>query len=100
VSQEIATNIANFVFFYIFTIFAGGVVISLNGFDLITTFSAVITCLGNVGPGFNLVGPVMNFSIFSHFSKLVLSLLMIAGRLELFTFFMLLSPHYWNPDKA
>lgn len=100
VSQEIATNIANFVFFYIFTIFAGGVIISLNGFDLITTFSAVITCLGNVGPGFNLVGPVMNFSIFSHFSKLVLSLLMIAGRLELFTFFMLLSPHYWNPDKA
>jgi trk system potassium uptake protein TrkH len=42
----------------------------------------------------------MNFSIFSHFSKFILSLLMIAGRLELFTLFMLLSPHYWNPDKA
>jgi trk system potassium uptake protein TrkH len=100
VPQETTTNIANFMFFYIFTVFAGGLIISLNGFDLITTFSAVITCLGNVGPGFNLVGPVMNFSIFSHFSKFILSLLMIAGRLELFTLFMLLSPHYWNPDKA
>lgn len=100
IPQEVASNIANFMFFYIFTVFAGGLIISANGFDLMTTFSAVITCLGNVGPGFNLVGPVMNFSIFSPFSKLVLSFLMIAGRLELFTFFMLFSPHYWNPDKA
>ena len=100
ISQEVVTNIANFIFFYILVVFAGGLIISANGFDLITTFSAVITCIGNVGPGFSLVGPVMNFSIFSPFSKIVLSLIMIAGRLELFTFFMLLSPHYWNPDKA
>jgi len=100
VPQEVATNIANFVFFYIFVFFCGSLVISLNGFDLMTTLSSVLTCLGNIGPGFNLVGPTMNFSIFSDFSKVVLSLLMIAGRLELFTFFMLLSPHYWNSDRA
>lgn len=100
VPQEIATNIANFVFFYIFVLFSGALVISLNGFDLMTTLSSVLTCLGNVGPGFNLVGPTMNFSVFSDFSKVVLSLLMIAGRLELFTFFMLLSPHYWNSNRA
>lgn len=100
VPQEVATNIANFIFFYIFIVFAGSLVISLNGFDLMTTISSVITCVGNIGPGYNLVGPTMNFSIFSPFSKVVLSLLMIAGRLELFTFFMLFFPHYWNSNKA
>ena len=64
------------------------------------TISSVLACLGNIGPGFNLVGPTMNFSAFSDFSKLVLSFLMIAGRLELFTFFMLFSPHYWNSNKC
>lgn len=100
IPQEVSTNIANFIFFFIFVVFAGSLIISLNGFDLMTTVSSVMTCLGNVGPGFNLVGPSMNFSIFSDFSKVILSLLMIAGRLELFTFFMLLSPHYWNSNKA
>ncbi|MGN0659336.1 MAG: TrkH family potassium uptake protein [Emergencia sp.] len=100
VPQEVATNIANFVFFYIFIVFAGSLIISINGFDLMTTISSVITCLGNIGPGFNLVGPSMNFAAFSDFSKIVLALLMIAGRLELFTFFMLFSPHYWNSNKA
>ena len=64
-----------------------------------TTASAVITCIGNVGPGFNLVGPALNFSIFSGWSKCVLSFLMIAGRLELFTFLAFFIPHYWNPDR-
>ena len=100
VPQEVSTNIANFVFFYIFVVFMGSFIISFNGFDLMTTISSVITCLGNIGPGFSLIGPVMNFSEFSGFSKLILSLLMIAGRLELFTFFMLFSPHYWNSNKS
>ena len=100
VPQEVATNIANFIFLYIFVVFAGSTVISLNGFDLMTTISSVMTCVGNIGPGFNLVGPTMNFALFSDFSKVFLSLLMIAGRLELFTFFMLLSPHYWNSNKV
>lgn len=100
IPQEVATNIANFVFFYIFVVFSGSLLISLNGFDLMTTISSVLACVGNIGPGFNLVGPAMNYSVFSDFSKVILSLLMIAGRLELFTFFMLFSPHYWNSNKA
>ncbi|MDD7347285.1 MAG: TrkH family potassium uptake protein [Clostridiales bacterium] len=98
--QEIATNITNFIFFYFLVLAIGTLVISINGFDLITSFSSVLTCLSNVGPGFNLVGPTMNFHIFSGFSKIVLSILMIGGRLELFTLFILLSPHYWNSNKA
>lgn len=100
VPQEVVTNIANFVFFYIIVVFAGTLLVSIDGYDLVTTISSVLTCLGNVGPGFGLVGPADNFSMYSDFSKIILSLLMIAGRLELFTFFMLFSPHYWNPDRA
>lgn len=98
--QEVSTNIANFMFLYFFTIFSGCLLISINNFDLITTFSGVLACLNNIGLGFKLVGPTGGFHIFSGFSKMVLSVLMIAGRLELFTLLMLFSPHYWNPDKV
>ena len=100
VPQETATNISNFMFLYIFTIACGSILIAFNGFDLMTTISSVISCVNNNGVGFNLVGPLHNFYAFSGFSKIVLSVLMIAGRLELFTFFMLFSVHYWNPNKA
>ena len=100
VQQEVITNIANFVFFYIIVVAVSMLLISLNGFDLVTTLTSVLTCIGNVGPGFGMIGPADNFSMFSDFSKIILALLMIAGRLELFTFFMLFSPHYWNPDRA
>ena len=100
VPQEVATNISNFIFFYIFLIFAGSVLISFNGYDMVTTMSSVLTCLGNTGPGFALVGPSMNFAFYSDFSKIVLSFLMIAGRLELFTFFILFSRHYWNTNRV
>ena len=100
VQQEVVTNIANFIFFYIMVVLISTLLISLNGFDLVTTVSSVLTCIGNVGPGFSAIGPASNFAMFSDFSKIILALLMIAGRLELFTFFMLFSPYYWNPDKA
>ena len=100
VQQEVVTNIANFIFFYIIVVCVSMLLISINGFDLVTTLTSVLTCLGNIGPGFGLIGPADNFAMFSDFSKIVLSLLMIAGRLELFTFFLLFSPYYWNPDKA
>lgn len=98
--QEVSTNISNFMFLYFFTIFSGCLLISINDFDLITTFSGVLSCLNNIGLGFNMVGPAGGFHIFSDFSKLVLSILMIAGRLELFTLLMIFSPYYWNPDKV
>ncbi len=98
--QTVVTNIINFIMFYILVLMGGTLIVCVDGFDLVTTFSAVLTCLGNVGPGFNLVGPVLNFSIFSDFSKVILGLIMIAGRLELFTFFILFSPKYWNSNRV
>jgi Trk-type K+ transport system membrane component len=74
--------------------------ISLDGNDLMTTLSSVLTCVSNVGLGFNQAGPGLAYAFYSDFSKMVLSFLMIAGRLELFSFFMLFSSHYWNTNKV
>ena len=100
IPQEAATNVVNYIFLYIFVIFFGAVLISIDGNDLVTTLSSVITCVSNVGLGFNQVGPGLSYHFYSDFSKMVLSFLMIAGRLELFSFFMLFSSHYWNTNKV
>lgn len=79
-------------------------VVSLLGaaadqFDLVTTFTAVATCLNNVGPGLELVGPIGSFADFSPFSKLLLSFDMLAGRLELLPMLVLFAPSTWLRRK-
>ena len=98
-SNVLAIKIANFIFTYMVLIAGGTIILSINGFDFMTNFSTAISCLGNIGPGFNLVGPALNYSIFNDFSKLVCSFLMITGRLELYTVLVLFSRNYWNPNK-
>ena len=79
-------------------IFAGSVVaLSFDGFDLITTFTAVATCFNNVGPGLEIVGPMGSFADFSPWCKWLLSFDMLAGRLELFPMLALFSPRTWRP---
>lgn len=94
------TYIVSFISFFIFTLAAGTLIVSVDGADLVTNFTAVLSCLSNVGPGLCKVGPIGNFDFYSNFSTFFLALVMIAGRLELNTFFLLLSRHFWNPDKV
>ncbi len=93
-------KVTGFIFTYIAVIFAGTLLLSVDNLDFMTTLSAAASCLGNIGVGFGMVGPAFDFSVFSDFSKYVCSFLMIAGRLELFTLFILFSKYYWNPNKA
>ena len=83
-----------FVFFVCFMLvfFTTFIIVSLDGFDLESTFTAVSACLGNVGPGFGMVGPMGNFSEFSALSKIALSLAMLFGRLEIFPMLITLLP--------
>ncbi len=97
--NDLVSNVISFVFLYIVLIATGSLLVAVDNCDMTTTASAVISCIGNIGPGFNLVGPTLDFGIFSAWSKCVLSFLMIAGRLELFTFLAFFIPHYWNPDR-
>ena len=65
----------------------------------ITSASAVAVTLGNVGPGFGFVGPSQTYSEFSNFSKIILSALILFGRLELFTIITLIAPENWRNEK-
>jgi trk system potassium uptake protein TrkH len=70
---------------------------SFSGYDLITCLSAAATSLSNVGPGLgNIIGPEGNFSSLTDYSKYILCLGMIFGRLEILTLLILLSPFYWK----
>ncbi len=75
------------------------VCVSFDGVDLVTSITGVLTCLNNVGPGFRLVGPAGNFSVFSSFSKLILSAAMLVGRLEILPFAVLFSPSVWKKAR-
>lgn len=70
--------------------------LSLEGYGFTTNFTAVLACLNNVGPGFDLVGPAENFSFFGGFSKIVLILNMLFGRLEIFPMLLTLLPSTWK----
>ncbi|MDO5037553.1 MAG: TrkH family potassium uptake protein [Tissierellia bacterium] len=78
------------VYFLIFVVSIG--LVTLADVDLVTAASSVATCLSNVGPAFEQVGPTLNFAFFSPFHKLLFSVLMLLGRLEFFTVFALIIP--------
>ena len=73
--------------------------ISFDDHDMITNLSATAACLGNIGPGLGDAGPVSNFDFFSNGSKFLLSMTMVAGRLEMFTLLMILTGRFWNPNE-
>ena len=70
--------------------------VALEPVDLVSVFTAVATCINNVGPGLEIVGPMGNFSSFSHLSKLLLSFDMLVGRLEVFPMLLLFAPSIWK----
>lgn len=97
VDEVILKQTAVFAFVYVLLVLLGGFVISLEGlYDVETNLTAALTCISNVGPGLGSVGPVENFAGYGHFSKLILSFLMLAGRLELFPMLALFHPAMWK----
>lgn len=96
VDDEVVKGAESFIIVYVALLFFVTFVISFDGFDLVTNFTATLSCISNVGPGLNVVGPTGNFAGFSSFSKFVLSLTMITGRLELFPMIALFVPRTWK----
>lgn len=97
--KETASATCVYLVVYMFVIAASIVLVALNNFDFTTTFSSVITCINNVGPGLSVVGPVENFSAMSSLSKIVLSLDMLIGRLEVFPMMILFLPSTWKKNS-
>ena len=99
IAAETMSGVTGYVILFLFTIVLSTLAISLEGVSMTTALSSVVACLSNIGPGFEAVGPTMNFSFYSAPAKMLLSVLMIAGRLELFTIILLFTPVYWNRKK-
>ncbi len=85
-----------FFILYMLITAASMLLISVDGQSFDTTTTAVIACIGNIGPGLESVGPIGNFSMFSDFSKIILSFDMLLGRLEIFPIIMLFRPAMWK----
>ncbi len=96
VSSDVLRTIYIYFIAYVGILIGSVVLVSLDNFDFETTFSAVLTTLGNVGPGMAQVGPMGNFAGFSPFSKLILCFDMLAGRLEIFPFLVLFTAPAWR----
>lgn len=95
VEEPVVKSVSVFFATYMILIAISALIISIDGRDLVTTFTSVVACIGNIGPGLGAVGPYGNFADFSVMSKLVLSFDMLAGRLELIPMLMLFSPYAW-----
>ena len=96
VDEQILDNANAYLAAYFVILFALFLVVSLDGYSIGTNFTAVLCTFNNIGPGLEAVGPMCNFSIFSDFTTFVLSIGMLAGRLEIFPILVLFSRSAWK----
>lgn len=96
VDEKVMSNTNAYVAIYAAILFCSILLISIDGQNLETNFTAVLACFNNIGPGLNAVGPVCNFGFFSVFSKIILIVDMLAGRLEIFPIMVLFSKSLWS----
>jgi len=96
VSGTVMTHILVFILIYLASFIFGALVMTILGVDFITSFGAIATCLGNVGPAIGDVGPMNNFAGIPDAAKAFLSFIMLIGRLELFTVIILFTPYFWR----
>ncbi len=96
ISPAVISNVLGMTFLYLAVFLVASVIMTLLGLDLITAISSVAATLGNIGPGLGAVGPTGNFGDVPTAGKCVLMFCMLAGRLEIYTVFILLFPEFWR----
>jgi trk system potassium uptake protein TrkH len=96
VKDELVNKSVLYVGSYLLIVFLATLLLSLNDIDLLSAFSGSVACMGNVGPGLGSVGSTGNFGHLPDFSKYVLSLTMLIGRLEIYAFFIFFTPAQWK----
>lgn len=95
-SEDTVKSAVSYLSVYVVFIFAAVLLISIDGKDLITTSTAVISCFNNIGPAFG--EAFASYDCFSYFSKIILSFVMLFGRLEIMPMLILLSPSTWRKN--
>jgi trk system potassium uptake protein TrkH len=96
IEEENVSAITSFIILYLVTFIAGAIVLTFLGVDPVTAATSVLTTMGGIGPGFGAVGPASNFASIPELGKILLSFLMILGRLELTTVFVLFTVDFWK----
>ena len=94
--KDLVYSVSAFIFLYLMLVLITALVAAFDGADIITSFTASLAMVGNIGPGFGKVGPVENYGFFSPFTKWWFSFAMVAGRLELYTMLVFFMPVYWK----
>jgi trk system potassium uptake protein TrkH len=95
-SETIISGIIGMAIVYFVIIFVAFMIMSAVGLDQVTALSSVLATLGNVGPGLGLVGPMSDYAFIHPVGKIVLTICMLVGRLEVFTVLMLFAPSFWK----
>lgn len=96
VSQQIAGAVLGFIFLYMLAVGELTFFLVASGLDFTSSFSAIIACINNMGPGLNVVGPAQNYQALTDFQKWVCTAAMLIGRLEVMTVFVLFTPAFWR----
>ncbi|PKN41055.1 MAG: potassium transporter [Deltaproteobacteria bacterium HGW-Deltaproteobacteria-18] len=96
VKEEVLTSIWGFFVLFIVLFVLSGLALAAMGVDVLTSFAAVVACIGNIGPGLGEVGPVDNYAAIPTLGKWVLSFCMLLGRLEIYTVLVLFVPEFWR----
>ena len=96
VNQEITFNVLAFIIIYFLIFSLGSIAMTWVGLDFESALGSVATSLGNIGPGIGSVGPIHNYAHVPDVGKWILSLMMLLGRLELFTVLILFTPYFWK----
>lgn len=99
VPVEVMQSVLGFFFLYLVVFSVASLLVSGQGMDIVTSISAVAATLNNIGPGLGLVGPTQHFGHLPSFSKVILIICMLAGRLELYTLAVLFTPAYWKSTR-
>ncbi|MDH2916782.1 MAG: potassium transporter TrkG, partial [Gallionella sp.] len=96
VANNIVFAVLGFIFLYFISIASLTFALLISGLDFISSFSAVIACINNAGPGLNQVGPAGNYQGLTDFQTWVCTTAMLIGRLEIFTVLILFTPQFWR----
>ena len=96
VPKDVMANVLSFIVLYLALLFAGTLVVAALGMDLLSAFGAALSCIGNIGPAFGTFGPTDNYAHLPALGKWVLAMLMVAGRLEIYTLLILFAPTFWK----
>jgi trk system potassium uptake protein len=96
VPNKVVYAVLAFLFIYVASIVSLSFVLSFTGLDVLTSFSAIVACINNTGPGLGQVGPASTYAVFNDFQVSVCTFAMLLGRLELFTLLVVLTPAFWR----